>query len=401
MKVAYITIADPADRYAWSGINHTLAGLIASGGAELLPVGPLSSPRAWWGKARTFASRLRPGGGARYLWTLDPALLRAYAWQVERRLERLRPDVVFSPGTQPVAHLAARWPTVFWTDAPFGAMRGYYPWYQEVSAESIRDGMACDNLALTHCRAACYSSEWAASAAVDRHGADPANVHVLPFGANLEYDLSPDDLPAIVARRLREPWRFLFVGVEWERKGGDLALAVVRALNEAGHPAELVVAGCQPPARCHPLPAYVRLEGFVSQHTPEGRRRLSELFASALFYLMPSRAEAYGIVFCEASAHGVPSLSARTGGIPTIIHDGENGQLFDPAATAGEYVDFVLRHADPAVYQALARRSLAAYRSRLDWNINRPRLMTLLAAAARTAPVNVHAPSAVLFPTPV
>ena len=399
MKVAYVTVADPADRYAWSGINHTLSRLVAEGGAEVLPIGPLGSARAWWGKARTLLSRFRPGKESRYLWTLDPALLRAYARQVERQLERLRPDVVFSPGTQPVAHLAERWPTVFWTDAPFGVMRNYYPWYQGVSEGSIRDGMACDDLALRHCRAACYSSDWAARGAVECHGADAATVHVLPFGANLKQDLCPADVPALAARRLHAPWRFLFVGVEWERKGGDLALAVVRALDDAGHPAELVVAGCEPPARCRPLPDYVRLEGFVSQHTPEGRRRLSELFQSALFYLMPSRAEAYGIVFCEAGAHGVPSLSTRTGGIPTIIRDGENGQLFEPDATTEEYVDFILRHTEPSAYLALAQRSLEAYHTRLDWDINAPRLMSLLAAAARPVPAGAAAGLNTLSPT--
>ena len=281
---------------------------------------------------------------------------------------------------------------MFWTDAPFGAMRGYYPWYQGVAPGSIRDGMACDDLALRACRAACYSSDWAARGAIEYHRADPAKVHVLPFGANLEHDASPENLIARAAGRLRAPWRFLFVGVEWERKGGDLALEVVRKLNASGHPSELVVAGCQPPARCEPLPDYVRMEGFISQHTPEGRRRLGELFESALFYLMPSRAEAYGIVFCEAGSHGVPILSTRTGGIPTIVRDGENGQLFDLAASADEYVDFILRHTSPETYLSLAQSSLEAYRARLDWAVNQPRLLTLLAAAAQ--PVTVLTPAA-------
>ncbi len=382
MKIAYVTISDPADRYAWSGINHTVANLLRQGGAEVLPVGPLRTLRSWLAKGRALLSRLHPGGGQRYLWTLNPGLLQAYARQVERELDRLQPDVVFSPGTQAIAYLPDRWPTVFWTDAPFGAMRGYYPWYQAVSAASLGEGMACDDRALRLCRAACYSSEWAARGAVEMHGADPAKVHVLPFGANLDRETSPDEIPPLAANRLAGPWRFLFVGVEWGRKGGDLALAVVRELNERGHPSELIVAGCQPPARLGPLPPYVRLEGFISQHTPEGRRRLAGLFESALFYLMPSRAEAYGIVFCEANAHGVPCLSTATGGIPTIVRNGGNGQLFAPAAPAAEYVDFILSNTAPDRYLALAQRSLDAYRERLSWKVNLARLTRLLENAA-------------------
>jgi glycosyltransferase involved in cell wall biosynthesis len=392
MRIAYVTIADPADRYAWSGMNHTVARWLAKEGADILPIGPLKSVRSLFSKARAAMSRL-PGSPSRYLWSLDPGLLQAYARQVEKRLRDLRADMVFSPGTQAIAYLRTDLPVAFWTDAPFVAMRGYYPWYQGVCATSLRDGAACDDHALRLCRLACYSSHWAACSAVEGYSADPKKVHVLPFGANLEQEIDPDTLPAMVVRRLEKPWRFLFVGVEWTRKGGDLALAVVRALNERGCPSELIVAGCKPPKRVGPLPAYVRLEGFISQHTPEGRRRLEDLFSSSLFYLMPSTAEAYGIVFCEASAHGVPSLSTTTGGIPTIVENGYNGQLFALDATADAYVDFILAHTDPAIYLSLALSSLQAYRERLSWSINLPRLKALLEAAAAPAASAAARPS--------
>jgi glycosyltransferase involved in cell wall biosynthesis len=251
--------------------------------------------------------------------------------------------------------------------------------------------MDCDNRALRQCQAACYSSEWAAQAAVERHGADAAKVHVLPFGANLDRRAAQEDLPALAAQRLKPPWRFLFVGVDWERKGATQAVEVVRQLNALGHPSELIVVGCHPPKYAAALPDYVRAEGFISQHDPAGRERLSELFASSLFYLMPSRAEAYGIVFCEANVQGVPCLSTRTGGIPTIVHQGCNGALFDLDAPAGEYVDFVLAHTSYERYLDLARGSLAAYQERLSWKVNIRKLQELLAAASGRASVAASA----------
>lgn len=383
MRIAYVSISDPTDPYAWSGINYAVSRRLAAGGAEVLPIGPLKSARALLGKARTAVSRFLPGKNSRYLWTLDPGLLQAYAREVESRLRGLRADLVFSPGTQAIAYLETELPVAFWTDAPFAGMRGYYPWYENVSPTSLRDGMDCDDRALRLATVACYSSRWAARAAVEGHRGDPEKVHVLPFGANLDHtEIDAATLSATVARRLQKPWRFLFVGVEWERKGGDLALAVVRSLNERGYPSELAVAGCTPPERVGPLPAYVKPLGFISQHTPDGRRQLSELFRTSLFYLMPSIAEAYGIVFCEANSHALPCLSIATGGIPTIIENGRNGQLFPVNAGVEAYVDFILAHTRETTYLPLAKGALEAYRERLAWEVNLPRLQTLLSAAA-------------------
>ena len=382
MRIAYITTADPNDPYAWSGINHKIYRALAATGAEVLPVGPLKSLRSLFGKARTGISKFLPGAHSRYLWSFDPGLLRAYAKTVEKRLGDLGADVVVSPGTQAIAYLEIDLPIAFWTDAPFAAMRGYYPWYQGVCDRSLREGMSCDDHALRSCQVACYSSHWSVQAAVAGHKADPEKVHVLPFGANLEQETEPAALRPQASRRLEPPWRFLFVGVEWARKGGDLAVAIVRLLNERGYPAELVVVGCQPPASVYPLPDFVRVEGFVSQHTPEGRRKLADLFASSLFYLMPSIAEAYGIVFCEASAHGVPCLSTVTGGIPTIVENGVNGQLFAPDTPADVYVEFILAHSSHDTYLPLSQSSLLRYHEHLSWDVNLPRFSALLEAAA-------------------
>ncbi len=45
---------------------------------------------------------------------------------------------------------------------------------------------------------------------------------------------------------------------------------------------------------------------------------------------MPSLIEAFGIVFLEAMAAGIPVIGSNTGGIPELVKDGENGFLVDP-----------------------------------------------------------------------
>ena len=73
-------------------------------------------------------------------------------------------------------------------------------------------------------------------------------------------------------------------------------------------------------------------------------------------------------------------LSTNVGGIPSIIHDGENGKLFPPnddPANYGEYIKDLF--ADYAQYQELAYASFNAYESRLNWRVAGQKVKELLA----------------------
>ena len=179
MKIAYLTIEDPANVNAWSGINaHMAEALRRQRGVQLLHIGPLHTWRTLVSKVK--ARLLTLHFGKRYLWPRDPSLLRAYA----RRAQRLLPsgcDLIFSPGTEPIAHLRSNKPVVFWTDAPFAAMLDYYPWYCGLSEAAKRDGLQADTLALRNSRRAIYASHWAAQSAIDQHDGDPAKILVLPL----------------------------------------------------------------------------------------------------------------------------------------------------------------------------------------------------------------------------
>jgi glycosyltransferase involved in cell wall biosynthesis len=376
MKIAYLTIDDPANVNAWSGINaHMADALRQQDAVELVHVGPLRTFRTLISKFK--ACLLTVLSRKRYLWPRDPALLRAYA----RRAQRLLPpdcDLIFSPGTEPISYLRTDKPIVFWTDAPFAAMLNYYPWYCGLSDAGTRDGLQADTLALRKSRLAIYSSDWAAHSAINQHGGDPAKILVRPLGANLESTLTDSELEMIIHERQAAPWQFLLVGVDWFRKGADIALEVIGELNRRGFPSELVVAGCRPPHLIDVPARYLRLEGYVDQRTREGRERLAQLFRSALFYLMPSRAEAFGIVYCEANAFGLPCLGTNTGGVCSIIEDELNGRCFAPDQPISDYADFILATVRLGVYPAMCRTALRVSHEKLNWQASVNSLMPIL-----------------------
>ena len=126
--------------------------------------------------------------------------------------------------------------------------------------------------ALHRCRLAIYTSEWAAESAVRDYGVDAGRVAVVPFGANLETQVLLEEARAAIAKRPRDTCRLVFIGVEWQRKGGPLAVAIADALNRGGLKTELDIVGHEPDGR--KLPSFVNSLGFISKGTRAGQDEL-------------------------------------------------------------------------------------------------------------------------------
>ena len=198
-----------------------------------------------------------------------------------------------------------------------------------------------EKTALQKSKLAIYSSEWAAQTAIEYYQADPAKVQVVPFGANIESSKTLYEVKDLIELRPLNPCKLLFIGVDWFRKGGDIALKVAQELNNLGLSTELTVIGSQPIVEGS-LPSFVKPLGFISKSSREGQEKIHQLIGESHFLILPSLADCSPIVLCEANSLGVPCLSTKVGGIPTIIRTGLNGATFDKAADISEYCKYVI-----------------------------------------------------------
>ena len=375
MKAAYVTTYDSADIRSWSGLGYHISHCLELAGFTLERVGPLERRVSPAARLRQFEGKLQRRG---YPLDRDPDVVGAYSAQVAQRLGSANCDLVFSPGTIPIAHLDTDRPIAFWTGATFAAMVGFYPDYRSLSKRAIRAGMDVDTRALDRASVAFYTSEWAARSAVELHGADPAKVEIVPYGANMPITFTPETIRDVVSVRPRDSCRLLFVGVDWRRKRGDRVVEIARLLNERGLPAELDVIGSTPDGSA-PLPEFVRLHGFVDKSTEAGVARLGDLLGRAHFLVHPAEAEAFGVVFCEAAGHGVVALASRVGGIPSAVREGVSGILFDVDASADEYADRIWELMNDRLrYEELARGAFDEYRINLNWEVQAQRLRNRL-----------------------
>lgn len=388
MKVAYVSSHDPDLVAGWSGLVYHIGRAVRrQPGIEMTTVGPL---REWLKPAvRVRQAWHHYARGTRHLRDHDPLTLAAWGWDASRAVARIAPDAVLAPGTTSVARLKTTAPIVIYTDATFATAAGRYAEFSNLSAASQRHGHAAERWAARHAAMQCFSAPHAARSAVEDYGAHPERVRVIPFGANFEHPPSASEAEQALLRREanRErgaPVRFLFLGVDWERKGGPLAVEVVRTLRERSLPAELDVVGCHPKVPGG-VPPWVRALGFISKATPEGERRIQQILAEAHFLLLPTRAESFGVVFCEANALAVPVLASRVDGVP--VWEGENGYAPAPEEGAGAYAAVVGRVlAQEGAYAALARSSRRTYDTRLNWDVAGAELARALAEAVRLGP---------------
>jgi glycosyltransferase involved in cell wall biosynthesis len=307
--------------------------------------------------------------GHRYLADRHAGLLRGFANEASQKLAEKHYDIIFSPSTLPIAYLHTRKPITVCADATFHSMVDYYPSYSRLTRTQREFSEELEHRTLQRASLLIYSSDWAAQSAISHYGVAKERVVVLPSGANFGAKNTRADATRWIEQRSFGSLRLLFVGNEWKRKGGDITFDTLRLLRKAGHNASLDIVGCIPPPNVVSH-SHVRTHGHLSIGNDQQRSKLDSLFARAHFLLVPSRAEAFGMVFCEANAFALPAISSDTGGIPTIIHNGLNGYTLSRDVGAAEYAKLLGNFADDLDrYRRLAESSFAEFEQRLNWNV--------------------------------
>jgi glycosyltransferase involved in cell wall biosynthesis len=118
--------------------------------------------------------------------------------------------------------------------------------------------------------------------------------------------------------------RVLFVGGDFPRKGGFDLLRVWR--DRRLHERAALDIMTNWPIDAASMPPGVTLHRGVSAHSDAW----NALWRAADLFALPTRDEAFGIVFQEAAAAGLPAVGTRLNGVPEIVHHGSNGLLVEP-----------------------------------------------------------------------
>ncbi len=201
-------------------------------------------------------------------------------------------------------------------------------------------------------------SEWTADS-LRAAGVDDSVIRVNPPGIDVDVWSPPATRTPFTGR----PLRLVFVGTDFERKGGDLLLEAVRGPFRGRVELDVVTS----PAVPIEATSDVRVHHPGMQHNSHVIR---DLYREADLFAMPSRAEHFGFATIEAMACGLPVMIGAVGAGPSIVGDGAVGWVVEPTREgvfAG--IERALANAGrlPAMGDAARRRAVERYSARTNF----------------------------------
>lgn len=206
---------------------------------------------------------------------------------------------------------------------------------EQMTAEIRRDYPALARSHAARAHAVIVSSRYAAGEVIRELRLDSARVHICPPGR-------PSWAEGVRQRRRQSSHlrHILFMGTLSRRKNvGTLIEAYTRLRARMPDAPPLVLAGHRTPAsarweaRCEqpPLQGHVTITGYVTT-----QQRI-DLYADALFLVLPSYEEGFGLPVLEAMACGVPVIVSSRGSLPEVA--GAAAAPIDPDDAEGFAVE--------------------------------------------------------------
>lgn len=157
----------------------------------------------------------------------------------------------------------------------------------------------------------------------------------------------------------RETKRIVFVGRLTAEKQVEVILKAMTKLDPALAVTFDIIGGGDQRKQLEALSRQLGLADRVTFHGRTTDAQLRALLSRASLFVIASIAELQSIATMEAMASALPIVAADAVALPHLVHDGENGYLFEPgndSELAARLTDVLT--AGPAEYERMQRASL-------------------------------------------
>lgn len=339
IKVGFITESDPTDKKSWSGIYFRMINELKSQGFEIEVLGPVRLNKKVFRLRQVLLSLIE-----KIHWKLTGKKYNKIHCYINsffdglyfsKKINKSNINVVFAPASSTqIAHLKTKKPIYYFSDSTLPLMFDYYEAFSGLSDISKKESKSIEKRAIRKSSVNLFSSNWAQNSAVKDYGAK--NTFVVKMGANIDTPTADH----INVKEFEGTINFLFVGVDWKRKGGEIVISTFQKLLQNGFNVHLTIVGCDPKIQKNPC---IEVIPFLDKNNEDEIQKLENLYKRSHLFFLPTRAECFGIVFCEANSYGIPVISTDTGGVSSVIQNDINGYLLALSATHKDYYEEIVK----------------------------------------------------------
>lgn len=321
LRIGIAGPADPSNPRTWSGIPYGISQGLRAFGVEVVPLKVAPESHVGNAACRWIARTCHDPAirAERGLARETVAYSKLYSHTAARRLRHAGPlDAVIQMGAgYHVPHpVVLTYEDMTVTQA---VEYGFGPW-QRFTTGTIAARIAQQLATYQRVQAVSVMTTWAARAVEEDYGIDPAKIHVVGGGSNVEPcpTCGPADDP-----KWQTP-TYLFVGGDWERKNGPALVRAFARVREHFPQAKLHLVGK------HDLitePGVID-HGILPLGDPASQEKLHMLRQAATCLVLPSEIEPGGLIYVDAGSYGVPSIGTTSGGAIDMV--GPGGVLVNP-----------------------------------------------------------------------
>lgn len=358
MKIAYISEQDPFNIGLWSGTPFHIIKALKKQHDVVWIGGGIFNGVMWHQK---FLENPHP----RFVHDYSPEIGRVLSKELKDR----NIDIVVSSNYVLCSHLDSDIPFIYFNDIVFSVCEGFF---FKPNPDFKYKAKKREEECLRRADAIIFSSEFTKKHAVSDYNLSETDIRVIEFGANIQ---NPENI--ILKNYDKNICNLVFVGRNWEKKGGPKVLGAYKLLKQQGFQCKLTIIGSIPKEDIKD--ENITIIPWLDKSKPKDISMYHDILRNSHFMILPTESDAFGIVICEASAYGVPSIAANVGGVSQPIKEDMNGFLLNPEATAKDYADRIRTlFEDQEKYTALRISSRAEFEKRLNWDIWESKVNTII-----------------------
>ena len=359
MKILYLAGRwDPNIQDEYSGSDYGAFQMLKKqAGVDLFLVGPIEDQP---NLVERVIFRLYRGLFKKPIVKYYPSSLKRIGRMVNQAIAEVQPDVIFSKYSSPVVKANIDRPFVYMCDSTVNWTKKIWPFFSKLGFMIMEKWEA---KAIQECDRLITFSKASADNIIAHYRKDPAKVQVLPIPAYIPTDALPGK--DSIQKEIGSPLKLLLVGKRYYLRGIDIAIEVVRILNENNCPTNLTLVGVTGEDQ-----DFVKFKGVFEKEDPQQMKAYFEFFQLADLLIHPSRFHSAGIVISEAAGFGLPTITNAADGLATSVQHERTGLVLPENSPPAAYAEAILRLIeDKQRYKRFRQAARERFEAELNWEI--------------------------------